>query len=341
MCLAILAGETASGGEVTRIGFGSCMGQHNHQDFWKPILMSQPDVFVFLGDNVYDKGDDMEYLRDGYRMVANHPGYQKLQETSLVLATWDDHDFGRNDAGAEFPLKDEAEDIFETFWSPDSPHPASGHPGIYHVVTIGELGKRIQIILLDTRYFRSALKSQGNRGGGTWVRYLPNVDPGATLLGERQWEWLAEVLKEPADLRIIASSIQVIAEDHAWEKWANFPLDRARLIQMLKDTETRGAIIISGDRHNGEISMMPPEATGLDYPLYDITSSSLNRRSSWAPGREFNRWRVVGHTVPQNHFGILQVYWEEEPALVSMSLIGLDGVPYVATTLRFDELGLE
>jgi alkaline phosphatase D len=36
--------------------------------------------------------------------------------------------------------------------------------------------------------------------------YIPHADPSTTILGEEQWEWLEQPLRQPADLRIIASS---------------------------------------------------------------------------------------------------------------------------------------
>lgn len=38
-------------------------------------------------------------------MLGSQPGYIKLKKTTKILATWDDHDYGANDAGAEYPKK--------------------------------------------------------------------------------------------------------------------------------------------------------------------------------------------------------------------------------------------
>src|SRR5437764_633783 len=81
--------------------------------------------------------------------------------------------------------------------------PRRTRAGVYHALVLGPPGRRTQIILLDTRYFRSPLRPDG--GGG----YLPQHDPGATMLGEVQWKWFAEQLRVPADLRLVVSSIQV------------------------------------------------------------------------------------------------------------------------------------
>ena len=43
---------------------------------------------------------------------------------------------------------------------------------------------------------------------GTRIKpYLPNTAKGATFLGEEQWKWLEEQLRQPADLRLLCSGI--------------------------------------------------------------------------------------------------------------------------------------
>ena len=76
------------------------------------------------------------------------------------------------------------------------------------------------------------------------------------MLGEDQWAWLEEQLRTPAEVRLIASSIQVVAEDHGWEKWMNFPHERERLYRLIRETRAEGVVFLSGDRHLAELSMM-------------------------------------------------------------------------------------
>ena len=59
------------------------------------------------------------------------------------------------------------------------------------------------------------------------------------MLGDAQWAWLAERLREPAALRLIVSSIQVLAEGHGWERWSNLPKERQRLFDLIRDTGAR------------------------------------------------------------------------------------------------------
>jgi alkaline phosphatase D len=171
-----------------------------------------------------------------------------------ILATWDDHDYGANDVGREYPMREESEQVFLDFFEVPEESPRRSRPGIYDAVMFGPEGKRLQVILLDTRYFRSELPRNPKEDWPTKGRYTPVDDVEATMLGEAQWEWLEEVLREPTDLRILASSIQVIPSEHEWEKWANFPLERERLLALLGEAGAERTLVISGDRHIGEMS---------------------------------------------------------------------------------------
>lgn len=140
-----------------------------------------------------------------------------------MIATWDDHDYGENDAGREYPFKRESKDIFLKFWNEPAVSPRRDHEGIYTCYRFGEpgSGKSLQIILLDTRTFRDPLFKSPQ---GSWKNdYLPDLDPQKTLLGEQQWAWLKDRLMEPADLRIIGTSIQFSHEHNGWESWTNLP----------------------------------------------------------------------------------------------------------------------
>jgi len=305
---------------VSRIGFGSCLHQDRAQTVWDGVLGYRPDVFVFLGDNIYasQEGDDIAEM---YRRQAAQPGFQLLLQRTPVLATWDDHDFGKNDAGVEWTGKTLANQLFDEFWK--IPAEERAVPGVYARRMLGPEGKRIQVILLDTRYFRSPLKREGDR-------YVAVTDAGVTMLGEAQWAWLEGVLREPADLRIVASSVQVVPEDHRFEKWANFPAERQRLFDLVKTTGAEGVIFVSGDRHLAEISMTDG---GVGYPLYDLTASAMNMsRTDWRM-QEPNRWRV-GTMNYGNNFGTIEVDWSQADPEIRLQIRDERGAVVVQQALR-------
>ncbi len=307
---------------VSRIAFGSCLGQDLPQPIWARVLAVRPDLFVFLGDNVYADTDDPKLLRAAYAKLASQPGFQRLKRTVPILATWDDHDYGTNDSGGDFPAKEASRKVFLDFFEVAKDSPRRQRQGVYHAETFGPPGRRVQIIALDTRYNRSALvfredPGDPSEGGG----YVPSSDPGSTLLGAEQWAWLEEVLREPAQIRIIGSSILVVNETYPGEKWANFPLERKRLFELLWKNRVTGAIFISGDRHLAELSMMDGD---FGYPAYDLTSSSLN----WGEHRwrhiESNRHRI-GLVTRGDNFGLIEIDWDRADPLIRLKVIDVDG----------------
>lgn len=306
----------ADEGPLRRIAFGSCAKESKPQPIWEAILTGKPELFLFLGDNIYGDTNDMNVLKAKYAKLAVNPGYQRLKKSCRILATWDDHDYGANDAGAEYPHKRASQQLFLDFFSVPADSPRRQREGVYDAQIFGPPGQRVQVILLDTRYFRSPMQKAAPsppRGVGP---YVPSTDRTSTLLGETQWKWLEEQLKHSAQVRIIASSIQVISDEHGWEKWMNFPHERERLFRLLRDTKAGGVIFLSGDRHLADLSVMDG---GVGYPLFDVTASGLTEAAPKHRLPEPNSKRIGG--MPWgNHFGVIAIDWYQPDPVISMQI---------------------
>jgi alkaline phosphatase D len=317
---------------LTRIAFGSCADQAKPQPIWDAILAYHPELFIFAGDNVY--GDfstaDADNLRRAYELAGTVPGYAMLRQTVDHLAVWDDHDYGINDGGGDFPHKAIAKQLFLDFWKVPNDDVRRAREGIYDAHIIGPPGMRVQVVLLDLRWFRSPLKASDQRGAPGKERYVPDPDPSKTMLGPAQWAWLAEQLMKPAEIRLIVSSTQVLAEGHGWERWGNMPLERQKLIETIRESGAKGAVLLSGDRHVGAIYRDTPPG---HYPIYEITSSGLNM-VYWAasePGP--NR---VGALYPAANFGVVDIDWWERRIL--LALRDASGNSRRSVVLGFDDL---
>ena len=316
---------------LTRIGFGSCIKQQNPAPLFDNILDYKPELFLYIGDNIYGDTDDMAVLRAKYKTLGDKAGFRSIQQSAVVLATWDDHDYGVNDGGAGFKKRKESQQLFSEFWkdAPDSPR--RGRAGVYDSHVFGPSGQRIQVILLDTRYFRSDLKKGERRVGGP---YYPNDDPKATMLGESQWQWLEEQLRVPAELRIVVSSIQLLPAAAGQETWANLPLERSRFMKLVTKTKANGVFVISGDRHWAEFSQI---TEGVPYPLYDFTSSSINQRHGRGTPTE-NPHRLLDRTFHEENFGTIDVDWSGKDPKVTVSIVDLDGQKQLSHSFRLSEL---
>jgi alkaline phosphatase D len=306
------------------IAFGSCASQTKDQPIWDDVVAVDPDLFVFVGDNIYGDTEDMKVLADKYAELGAKPGYRKLLETCPVLATWDDHDYGVNDGGEWYPKKAESQQVMLDFFGVPADSPRRSREGVYGAYMFGPEGKRVQLILLDARYFKSRMKKD-DRPAEEKKRlnlvgwYVPNDDPDAAILGEAQWAWLEEQLKQPADLRIIASSIQVIADEKGMESWGNAPRERERLYKLIEKTGAEGVIFISGDVHFSEISKVEDGP----YPFVDFTSSGLtNSEPSWAAAVNSHRTSAIAYAKPT--FGLIEIDWSASPK-ISLEAVGLGG----------------
>jgi alkaline phosphatase D len=317
---------------LTRIAFGSCAEQADSQPIWDAILAYKPELFIFAGDNVY--GDfntpDASPLRKAYAGADAIAGYNKLRDSVNHLAVWDDHDYGVNDGGGDFPYKALSKDLFLDFWKVPASDVRRTREGIYDSHIVGPAGMRVQIILLDVRWFRSPLKRTDQRGAPGKERYLPDPDPAKTMLGATQWAWLAEELRKPAQLRLLVSSIQVLAEGHGWERWGNFPLERQKLIDAIRETRATGVVLLSGDRHIGALYREAPSDMP---PLYEMTSSGINKAFSAAKEPGPNR---LGALYAAPNFGIIDIDWWARR--VTLALRDEGGTTQRSATIAFDEL---
>lgn len=314
---------------VSRVVFGSCADQNKPCPVWDKVADAKPDLLVLLGDNIYADIEDgklkpstPDKMKACYADLAAVPAFKKLRESTYMMATWDDHDYGNNDAGEEWVHKDDAQTQFLDFFGVPADSPRRKRKGVYHAEVFGPEGKRVQVILLDGRYHRSPIRKADKPLPGTTIRpYLPNTDADATMLGEEQWKWLEEQLKVPAEVRLIGSGIQVVSDEHPFEKWATLPAERERLYKLIRETKATGVVILSGDRHLGDISV-DPKAVG--YPLYDITSSGFNQGAAGYRDPEPNKHRIGG--MPWgNNYGVVQIDWAAKDPLVSLQLRGDDG----------------
>ena len=271
-----------------KIGIGSCLDQDFPQPIWQPIEEENLDYFIFLGDNVY--GDSI--FENLYKMKRAYSKQEKLLPDFLdqtdIFAIWDDHDYGKNDGGSDYKYKKLAENLFLDFWNVPINDVRRSREGIYFSENKVFFNKKYKLIFLDTRYFRSQLK--GKKGS-----YQKNNDESSTILGKEQWTWLEKELNSNFDYLFIFSSIQIIPEDHGFEKWSNFPNDRTKLLKILEKYKDR-TILFSGDRHRSGIY----KRNGI----IEITSSSMNK-----PGSSFFETDkyLIGETYPQENYSVLKI----------------------------------
>ena len=286
--------------ETYKIALGSCLHQDHPAPIWDAVNDNNIDSFFFLGDNIY--GDVPSGLP--WKLKRSYDKQKKVLPSWLmskqIHVIWDDHDYGKNDGGGSYHFKEYAQDLYIDFWDIPDNDPRANREGIYYQQLQNINGLRVLFVGLDTRYFRSNIKEKDDV-------YLPNLEPEATFLGDKQWEWLKDTLKQEHDLLILASSIQVLATEHRFEKWSNIPSERNKLLTLLESLDSR-VIVVSGDRHRAGLYQYND--------ITEITASSLNRPTF----SEETDSLLLGKTYTENNFGLLSI----EKDNVEISVINVD-----------------
>jgi alkaline phosphatase D len=246
-------------------------------------------------------------LEAKYKKLLNNPAYKTLSSQVRVTGTWDDHDFGENDGGATYPMKRKSKELFWDFMQVPKGSVLREQDGVYRseVWTVGS--KKVKLIILDTRYMRDpVLKNPANE-------YIPTE---GDMLGSKQWLWLEKEFSESQDVEaiVVANGTQVLGDQHRFEKWANFPKSKERLLSLLDDSPAKIKILLSGDRHFGEISQLKLPKGSV---VTEVVSSGLTH--SYEKANEPNPMRVGGLWA-QTHFALMDFYLENGDLSVKLSL---------------------
>ena len=296
------------------IALASCNRQNLPQPLWRKLQEEKPELFVWMGDAIYADTHDMALMSRLFQQQLQQAEYAQFLATGVpVVGVYDDHDFGMNDVGRDFPEKLVSKDLFLDFIGEPKDSPRRKRSGIYQAYHFGKDQQRIKVILLDTRYNREK--------------------PGASsdILGEEQWQWLTRELQgDDAELVLIVSSIQVLPFEHDFEKWENFPKSRARLLALLDQAKAPNLALFSGDRHLAELSRLNLPS-GRE--IYELTTSGLTHSySQFTDARNKNSLRV-GSVLPRLNYGLVHLNWESKPATMTLEVRDINRQPIIKQTI--------
>ena len=286
------------------IAFGSCHKVNDPKSdlILKSIANQRPDAFVWLGDIVYGKDRNPKHLSKQFKKLKSKYSYQNLLKSTDIYGTWDDHDYGLNNAGRDYQHKDRSRADLFAFLNVPKNSPAYQRNGAYQSY---DLSSKVKLILLDNRYFKSEYAPKPYNDP-----YSPDYE--GTILGKQQWDWLENLLKNStADVHLIASGIQVLSPNHRFEKWLNYPNEYKRLIGLLQTYTVKNPIVISGDRHMSELSQKDIGYT----TLYDATASGMTEALTINLS-ESNPYRI-GQAIGVNNYGLLSIDWENKKLQIS------------------------
>jgi len=313
------------------ITFGSCnavMGDEQN-DIFNRIVDLKPDTYIWLGDVTYIDVNEMppkfkfpgeERARAKFEETKNHPNYQNLREATNIIGVWDDHDFGHNNAGKSFLHKNITKQLWLDFIDePQNTIRRTRSSGIHESYYLGDVTK-VKVILLDVRWDREEPFFLDFGGG--------------ELLGEEQWQWLEEELKDnPAEYTIIGSGIQILADDRIFtERW--FTPSKERLLALIRKYKTGGLILLSGDVHYTEMMKYPCKER-IGFELHEFCSSGITHyASSHVPNVD----GVVSELYPYTYNSKEDRYYERNFGKVRLTFgekksVHMEAVNYYGATV--------
>mmetsp|Transcript_11330 Transcript_11330/g.28602 ORF Transcript_11330/g.28602 Transcript_11330/m.28602 type:complete len:451 (+) Transcript_11330:222-1574(+) len=323
-CAALARATAGPRGQLLRVDLGSCNNQNLTQLLWGHVAARQPDAWLWGGDNIYADARPrsaadwyrliteepkrlargprgffyptyLEKLELLYKIQKQEPGYaavRKLVGKENILAIWDDHDYGLNDAGKEVWSMD-FQNAFLDFVDAPADDVRRERRGIYEVRDLAD--GAIRFILLDNRSFRDSYdNTQGD------------------MLGEAQWAFLEEALAtSKARFNVIVSGVQVFPEQRlrrAAENWMRFPAARERLLRMLSQSTAQGVFFVSGDVHFSELLAAKCSCSnGVHFSVGEFTSSGMTH--SWKTYPALMRWAMyAAHRMLPFQYSLDKVY---------------------------------
>jgi alkaline phosphatase D len=321
-----------------RIAFGSCAKQWQQQPIWDAIIARRPNLFIFTGNAIYADTDGTRelavtesHLAAEWDRLLDKPGFQRAREKFPMIASWSNHDYGSRNGGRDFLLRRQSKKIFLDFFEEPSDSSIWQHEGIYHSY---EFGNGLQIILLDTQSFRSSLKlDPGMKAGKANLDIIGDylTDAAGSLLGETQWSWLEQVLKRPAQVRLLVSGKQIIPDQKAMDEWGNYPNERNRLFRLIDKTRASNTILLSGNVQFAELSSF---TTPGGTTLTELTSSGLTHtNTSYAAIPNSHRLKSVSTEL---NFGLVELMQHGTETIVKLSIEEINGETSLEHSLVFD-----
>ena len=295
--------------ELKRIAFGSCNNQNDEQPLWQDLIRQKPDLWIWGGDNVYADWKKANSVKRAYEKQNQNQDYKKFKQVTPIIGTWDDHDFGYDNANGNYPERDQSQKLALEFFEEDPNSPRWSQQGIYTSYRFGPREREVKIILLDNRYFKA-------------------TDPAHPMLGKVQWEWLEqELASSEAKIHFIVTGLTVLSPIIPYsEEWGETAA-LSRMLEVLKKTKPKGLVFLTGDKHFSSI-----------YQRYGHLEFLASGMTHVAPRKT---WWYLRQKFPITYFGLnygqIDLDWEGEIPLMTFSIRNPAGRGYFKRTYRWGE----
>jgi len=285
---------------------------------FEPMGKENADFALWLGDNWYTR--EVDYFSDwglNYRasITRGLPVLQNLFKKMPQYAIWDDHDFGPNDAGKSYILKNASRNVFMKYWA--NPSYGQNGQGVYSKISWND----VDVYMLDDRWERSSDNLPDSING------QPN--PTKKMFGNEQMEWLKEELlfsngNPKISFRIIATGSQVLNPYSPNDCLRHYPLEFYELLDFIEQNQIKGILFLTGDRHHSEVIKLDRKGA---YSLYDITVSPLTSGIGKTSGFEASNSARVGKEIDEQNYARFLFTGEGKNRKLTVTFLGVNGKP--------------
>jgi alkaline phosphatase D len=279
--------------ESLRFAFASCQHyEHGYYAAWRHLATDTPELILHLGDYIYETSSargvrrhetaaepqTLAGYRNRYARYKLDPDLQAAHAACAWLCTWDDHEVDNDYAGPHSQDGDPVEAFllrraaaYQAYWEHlplrNAMRPRGAQLPLFQRRGFGDL---VTFHVLDTRQYRdNQACARPQRGGGQVVAPCAELlDPGRTMLGTRQEDWLLHGLSgSPARWNVIAQPMLMAPLDQmpgpqvgVWtDGWGGYPAARERILRHLAARGTANPVVIGGDIHSFWATELSPQ----------------------------------------------------------------------------------
>lgn len=254
------------------------------------------DLVTFVGDYIYESGVEgnvrdhdgpliqtLDGYRNRYALYKSDPNLQASHQRAPWVVTWDDHEVRNNYAALNVPGLSAAaaralraaayQAYYEHMPLRLTPPDDFADMGLYRALVIGDLA---QLHVLDTRQYRDPQPCDGAPGRCPSAR-----DPGRTILGGEQKQWLKDELTTSTALwNVIAQQVVFAPVDFGGsfinpDQWDGYDAERQELIDVF--AAHGNLLILTGDIHAGGFARLHAEPRNVESPRigYEVVGTSI------------------------------------------------------------------
>lgn len=309
----------APGSMPERLTFAFASCQHFESGYYtayQHMAAENPDLVFHLGDYIYEgaarprvrahQGGELHSLddyRNRYALYRTDPDLQAAHAACPWVVTWDDHEVDNNYAASasEQPevrraaFLERRASAYQAYYEHMPLRAAQIPEGssmlLYRSLGFGRLAR---FAVLDTRQYRTDQPC----GDRTKPPCEGTADERATLLGERQRQWLSAGLRRShATWNVLPQQIMVARVDRApgadvvysMDQWSGYDAPRERLLRLLGETGVRNPVVLTGDIHSNWVNDLLEDFDDPDSPVVatEFVGTSISSGGDGGPNAAY------------------------------------------------------